>query len=151
MKNQKQCGACSAFAAISAIETCMIKNNGGKSAGLDLSEQYLIDCGFNGKSMNGCNGATPEAFGSLLVNKLGGETPHEYYYPYLNTKPKLTCPAGLPIFHAGAKVTSNVYTYSCNDTYLKQLVYQYGAVVSTIYAGTSFNNYAGGIYRCTSS
>ena len=48
VKNQRQCGSCVAFATTSAIETCMILAGASKS-GMDLSEQSLIDCGYNGR------------------------------------------------------------------------------------------------------
>ena len=45
-RNQMSCGSCAAFAAVGLHETCMLKA-GAKKDGLDLSEQYLVDCGFN--------------------------------------------------------------------------------------------------------
>jgi len=47
VKNQLSCGSCAAFAITGAHETCMLKA-GARFNGLDLSEQQLIDCGFNG-------------------------------------------------------------------------------------------------------
>ena len=41
------CGSCAAFAATGAHETCMLVS-GARFNGLDLSEQQLIDCGYNG-------------------------------------------------------------------------------------------------------
>jgi hypothetical protein len=41
------CGSCAAFAITGAHETCMLAA-GARFNGLDLSEQYLIDCGYNG-------------------------------------------------------------------------------------------------------
>ena len=45
-KNQGNCGSCAAFAGLH--ETCMAKA-GAPIKSLDLSEQYLVDCGYNGK------------------------------------------------------------------------------------------------------
>lgn len=56
VKDQMSCGSCAAFAATPAHETCMLKA-GARMNGLDLSEQEQIDCGCDGKSMDGCNGA----------------------------------------------------------------------------------------------
>ena len=47
-KNQGNCGSCAAFAASGLHETCMAKA-GAPTAKLDLSEQYLVDCGYDGK------------------------------------------------------------------------------------------------------
>ena len=48
-KNQGACGSCAAFAAHGVHEATMAKA-GAKLDGLDLSEQYLVDCGYNGGS-----------------------------------------------------------------------------------------------------
>ena len=50
-KNQGNCGSCAAFAAHGLHETCMAKA-GAPTAKLDLSEQYMIDCGFNKRYAN---------------------------------------------------------------------------------------------------
>ena len=47
VKHQMQCGSCSAFTAASMAETCMVKA-GAKIDNLDLSEQTLVDCGYDG-------------------------------------------------------------------------------------------------------
>ena len=47
-KNQMSCGSCAAFAATGAHETCMLVSKA-RFNGLDLSEQQLIDCGYDGK------------------------------------------------------------------------------------------------------
>ena len=47
-KNQGNCGSCAAFAATGLHETCMAKA-GAPLKGLDLSEQYLVDCGYDGR------------------------------------------------------------------------------------------------------
>ena len=48
VKNQESCGSCAAFAITGVHEACMLKG-GARFNGLDLSEQYLIDCGYDGK------------------------------------------------------------------------------------------------------
>jgi hypothetical protein len=55
-KNQMSCGSCAAFAATSVHETCLIKA-GVSSRGMDLSEQQLVDCAYDGNGRNGCSGA----------------------------------------------------------------------------------------------
>ena len=56
---------------------------GAKKSGLDLSEQYLIDCGVQeGEEWaRGCNGAHPMAYARWFPEQ-GGQMPHERYYPY---------------------------------------------------------------------
>ena len=48
VKDQGNCGACAAFAAHGLHETCMAKA-GAPIRSLDLSEQYLVDCGYDGE------------------------------------------------------------------------------------------------------
>ena len=65
-KNQMSCGSCAAFAATATHETCM-RRAGTPLKGLDLSEQQLVDRGYNGKDMNGCNGAYVGAYQVLPI------------------------------------------------------------------------------------
>ena len=61
-KNQYNCGSCASFAATALHETCIskvLKQHGSftvegveyliAKANLDLSEQYLLDCGYDGR------------------------------------------------------------------------------------------------------
>ena len=48
VKNQGQCGSCAAFAAHALHEVSLVKA-GAKLKGMDLSEQHLIDCAYNGE------------------------------------------------------------------------------------------------------
>jgi hypothetical protein len=100
--------------------------------GLDLSEQQLVDCGYNGKGMNGCNGAYVGAYQDFLANS-GKKVSHEAQYPYLDRDPNLKC-MGKPTWNTGAKITKAITDYRCNEDKLKKLVYKYGAVATGIYA-----------------
>jgi len=118
--------------------------------GLDLSEQHLVDCGYDGNSMNGCNGAWVHAY-QKWYKQQGGQGPHEATEPYLNDSPLLYCPNKAK-WNSGAKVSDVAYDYSCNADKLKQLVYQHGAVSVAIYASDSgFGNYASGVFQGCSS
>ncbi len=117
------CGSCAAFAATGAHETCMLQA-GARYNGLDLSEQMIIDCGYNGRDMNGCNGAHSGSYGRVFANILQGQSPHEVDYPYLDILPKLYCPPTKPaIYNSGAFVMTPMEDYMCSETKLKQLVF----------------------------
>lgn len=120
-RDQMSCGSCAAFAATGAHETCMLKA-GARMNGLDLSEQMLVDCGYNGKDMNGCKGASSGSYGKLFVSKLAGQSPHEVTYPYLDTQPALTCPSGKSTYNSGALVKTPLEDFSCTEAKLMQLV-----------------------------
>ncbi len=59
VKNQRHCGACTAFASMAAIETCFSRLNGLNSS---YSEQQLIDCGYGHGGARGCHGAPAHAY-----------------------------------------------------------------------------------------
>jgi len=143
-KNQGNCGSCAAFAATGLHETCMAKA-GAPLGSLDLSEQYLVDCGYDGNSMNGCHGAWPSAYTEWFA-KDGGMSPHETSYPYLDKYPKLNCnkASGVRKWNSGAKVIDSIYDWNCNEQKLKQLVYEKGAVLVGLYASDDdFMDYDG--------
>lgn len=51
-KNQGSCGSCWSFAAAAAAESKLIKDGKYSQWGIDLSEQYLLEC-TTGSSCNG--------------------------------------------------------------------------------------------------
>jgi hypothetical protein len=120
-RDQMSCGSCAAFAATGAHETCMLKA-GARFNGLDLSEQMLVDCGFNGADMNGCKGAHSGSYGRVFANQLAGQSPHEITYPYLNINPNLKCPVGKTIYNSGAYVKTPMEDFYCSEDKLKQQV-----------------------------
>jgi len=146
-KNQGQCGSCAAFASTGLHETCMAKAGSGEVGNIDLSEQYIIDCGYNGGSMAGCDGAWPAAYTEMFINK-GGDSPHENSYPYLGRNPKLKCgPAkAAGKWNSGAKVVSSHVKWGCDEEEMKKMVYETGSVAIVVYAAYSgFMSYSKGI------
>merc|ERR1711963_934066 len=150
-KNQGACGSCAAFAATGLHETSMVKA-GATLSGLDLSEQYLVDCAYSTNGANGCNGAWPHIY-SKWFHEDGGVGLHETGYPYLGRNPKLNCDTAgsLPKWSSGAKVSNAQWDYSCTEDKLKQLVATKGAVAVAIYASDSgFGSYKSGVFdQCT--
>merc|ERR1719369_2041573 len=100
LKNQMSCGSCAAFAATATHETCM-RRAGTPLKGLDLSEQQLVDCGYNRGSMNGCEGAYVGAYQDWIAKNNRGYS-HEAQYPYLDRDPNLRC-MNKPTWKTGAK------------------------------------------------
>ena len=146
VKNQKSCGSCSAFASTAMHETCIIRALRFRSGNLDLSEQQLVDCAYDNKAAFGCKGAYIRAYPKWLANQNYGLVNHENNYPYANADPKLAC-QNVPHWGAGARITKALTDDFCDEEKLKKWVYQYGAVVSVIYASdTGFMNYKGGIF-----
>merc|ERR1712107_344116 len=142
VKNQLQCGSCVAFATMTTIETCFKKVT---NVFGDYSEQQLVDCGYGQNGANGCDGAPPHAYAKWAGdNKL--ELAHESQYPYLNTSPNLQCPANLPVYNQGARISGSYYTYSGDEELMKKLIYEHGAVVAGVKSAGPFQEYKGGVF-----
>jgi len=150
VKNQGDCGSCAAFASTANHETCMLKA-GAKMGNLDLSEQYLIDCGYNGNGMAACQGAGPTDYTVWFVTKGQGTSPDEKSMPYLNTNPRKTCPNGIVKTDFGAKVAKYNTVRNVGVARMKALVAKHGSVNIGLKASEpSFDNYKSGVYQgCT--
>ena len=97
VKDQGDCGSCVGFATLALVETCFKKSLGKFG---DYSEQHLLDCAFNGHTVNGCQGASPEGYAKWLKEKkpkLASET----NYPY--KAKKQTCRTDYTPFNQGRK------------------------------------------------
>jgi len=148
VKNQHQCGSCVAFANMALIETCFKKITGVFG---DYSEQQLVDCGFGKNGANGCDGAYTYAYAKWVADNKKGLV-HESQYPYLNKKPKLSCPKNLKTYNQGAKVTDSYHTYDGDEETMKKLIAEHGAIGTSVRATGPFEDYSGGIFAgCTSN
>jgi len=152
-KDQGSCGSCAAFASVGLFETSLAKVTG-VTTGMDLSEQYLVDCAYDNSAALGCDGATCDAYPKWFVAN-GGEAPLSSTYPYLDTSPKLNCDSAKDLTKytasGGNKVIKYEYLGACSEDTMKGLVFTKGAVLTAINADT-ISNYASGVYNgCTSS
>merc|ERR1711936_939136 len=155
VKDQMQCGSCVAFASMPAVETCFKKITGEED---DYSEQQMVDCGYRYENgPDGCNGAPIRSYLKwAAANNV--QFAHESKYPYLNERPKLYCPRGIPEYNRGAKITGAWSTQKGDEKLLQQVVYENGAAVVAIQAGKNagearggLSEYAGGVYTGCSS
>ena len=152
VKNQGSCGSCAAFAATAVHETCLARA-GVPLEGLDLSEQQLLDCGYDYKGQaNACSGATVGVYQEWLAEKGNGRTAHEADYPYQDRDPNYSCQAK-PMWNSGAVVYHAATDYGCNEDKMKALIWEFGAVSTGIYASDSGfkNNYKEVFDQCSSS
>ena len=85
--------------------------------------------------MNACWGAWPQAYTDWFANN-GGVSPHEGSYIYLDKNPNLNCNKARRVkkWNSGAKVVSSLKDYRCNESKLKKMVYEQGAVLVAVYA-----------------
>ena len=146
-KDQGQCGSCTAFANMGAIETCFARLTGVQG---DYAEQQLVDCGYRQEGAIGCSGAPIQSY-MTWASEVGLEFSHESQYPYVAENSTYNCPDDLPVYNQGAKISGAYYTHEGTEELLKELVYEHGAVVTSVCANSPFSSYGGGILdSCTS-
>ena len=167
VKGQQDCGSCYAFAGVAVHETALLKA-GADLSNMDLSEQFIIDCGLSLKMNYGCGGGLPHKASATMV-KLGGYSPSESEWPYIKTRvqcpPKQlingTCHWKAPYEAACEEVMSNSNTWhspgvqmidygycygkSCSPELLKHVIWTYGSAAVTVWANGKWGNYDRGV------
>jgi hypothetical protein len=131
---------------VATLEVCLAKV---KAIQSDYAEQEFIDCAYDNKNALGCNGAYIQAYFNWANQSLTKPNlASELEYPYLNTKPRLSCPpeTPLPSYNRGARMVGTWFTYDGDEELMKKLVYTHGAVVTAYNAKDDSFAYAGGVY-----
>ena len=171
-KHQKSCGSCVVFTNVALIETCVArvtcKLHPEDCRTFDFSEQAsekshdlpgvmmlfqeALECGYDPPEVKGCDGALPDSYVQWIIKK-GGYMSDELNFPYRPSKLTHTCPTDmLQDDKAGVKITGELFVYDVDEELLKRLVYNNGAVQTSIAArDDSFKHYTGGIYDGCSS
>jgi len=146
VKDQGQCGSCTAFAVTGSIESCFAQKSGVVFD--DLSEQFLVDCAYGyddgGFDAQGCQGAWPQAYYAYLYEQTNGQHQMEENYPY--TARNGECVAEADGFYTGGEVTDQLTYWGSNEDDLKMLLVEYGPVVTTL-AADWLSLYGGGIFN----
>ena len=114
--------------------------------------QEALECGYDPPEVKGCDGALPDSYVQWIIKK-GGYMSDELNFPYRPSKLTHTCPTEtLQDDKAGVKITGELFVYDVDEELLKRLVYNNGAVQTSIAArDDSFKHYTGGIYDGCSS
>jgi len=146
VKDQGQCGSCTAFAVTGAVESCFAIKTG--EVFDDLAEQYLVDCAYDystedGFDAQGCAGAWPQAYLEYLEKESGGQHQMESAYPY--TAQDGTCSASDAGFYDGGVMKSSISYWGTNEDDLKALLVEHGPVVTGMDASW-LSYYNGGIF-----
>jgi len=146
VKDQKQCGSCTAFAVTGAVESCYAIKSG--EVFDDLAEQYLVDCAYDystddGFDAQGCAGAWPQAYLQYLEKESNGQHQMESSYPY--TAQDGTCSATEEGFYTGGLMKSSISYWGSNEDDLKALLVEHGPVVTGMDASW-LSYYNGGIF-----
>lgn len=145
VKDQGQCGSCTAFACTATIDTCFFRGSG--SLFDDLSEQFLVDCAnnhyFGQWGAFGCQGAWPQAYYDYLENVSSGRMQTEAAYPY--TAKDGNCRQTEAGWYTGSSQLAWKNIWEADEEVVKQWVAEVGPVVTTIFASGEFGSYSGGV------
>merc|ERR1711971_1276352 len=146
VKDQGQCGSCTAFAVTGAVESCYAIKSGDLFD--DLAEQYLVDCAYDyesedGFDAQGCAGAWPQAYLEYLEKESAGQHQMESSYPY--TAQDGTCVAETEGFYTGGLMKTSISYWGSNEDDLKALLVEHGPVVTGMDASL-LSFYNGGIF-----
>ena len=148
IKNQGSCGACWAFATTGAAESATLIANQSPNTDLNLSEQVTLSCSGGGNCEQG--GYIDTA--SNYIRNTG--LPPDSCYPYTGTDG--TCSMACGNWSATAyKISSWSWVVpwgaTPTTTALKNALYTYGPLVTTMAVYSDFYNYVSGVYTHTSS
>jgi C1A family cysteine protease len=146
IRNQRGCGSCWDFCAISAYESNYLVTNGGSPNSVDLSEQYVLNCSNSGT----CNGGWHyKVFDWAMDNNV--RLPREATLPY--TAADHGCNnVNVPVtdrFNVqdwGSVNPSGNISDMATEQQIKDAICKYGAVATTVWASELFKGYASGVF-----
>ncbi len=138
IKNQGNCGACWAFAAMGAAESLYLIHSGQT---LDFSEQWLISCTEAGDCNGGWYGTAFEYMISTLDAKDKSGAPLEEVFPYQT----MNAPCD---FNDSQRYLLTSWSMAQQDIdSIKQAILTYGPMVVMVYAEDLFQCYVGGVFN----
>jgi C1A family cysteine protease len=144
VRDQGRCGSCWAFATAAALESQVLIYQNTPGIDLDLSEQILVSCGNAGD----CGGGYI-SYASDFIRNIG--LPSESCYPYRATNG--LCDNACETWQNNTYQISDwqwVNKYSPTVDKLKNALYQYGPLVTTLQVYSDFYYYRSGIYSHSS-
>jgi predicted secreted protein len=143
IKDQGACGSCWAFATVGAFENRILQLD---NVTRDLSEQYLVSCGFG--SCSGAGNAFEAYINSVPTGEPGAGAVYEQDFPYVAAD--TACNAPHPHHEKAISKGENMriqWTPAELVAHLKAQIYYEGPVIVGACADGTFGAYTGGIYR----
>lgn len=138
VRNQGQCGSCTAFAAIGLIETQMNIAAGEPQMNVDLSEQYLFS------KIGSCDSGSMPASAMSSLRYSG--VPDEVCHPYVSGR----MGADQSSSNACSDKDSRLFalnSYQSVAPYNLKWALQYGPVLTTMTVYEDFKYYKSGVYK----
>ena len=139
IRNQGGCGSCWAFATVGTLESNIAIMDGDH---VDLSEQWLLSCNFDGWDCDS-GGFAHDYHIDKPDPCLGTGAVHEHSFPYVEWEAPCNCPySHIYWIDDWAYVSSNTVAD------IKAAIYAYGPVATSIHADyDAFKAYNGGIFN----
>jgi C1A family cysteine protease len=141
VKNQGSCGSCWAFATTAGLESQVMIDTAGVP--IDLSEQILVSCSGAGN----CSGGSSTS-ASSYVRDVGLPLESCFQYTATNNSCSNACPNWQQDTY---KITgwhrASSTTITADD--IKNALYAYGPMITTMYVYNDFFSYRSGVYSYT--
>ncbi len=141
VRNQGGCGSCWAFATAAALESYQLRQNNTPGLNFDTSEQVLVSCSGAGSCGGGYIGSA-----SSYIRDTG--LPLESCYPYTATNGSCSSACSTVFtntYHIGS--WAYVCTTAPTVSALKNALYTYGPLVTTMDVYSDFFSYKSGVYQ----
>lgn len=144
VRNQGNCGSCWAFATTGALESYQLRLRNTPGVDLNLAEQVLVSCSGAGSCSGGYIGSA-----SNYIRDTG--LPLESCYPYTATNGSCSN-ACSTVFTSTYDIDAWSYVCTTSPTVeaLKNALYTYGPLVTTMDVYSDFYYYKSGVYHYTS-
>jgi C1A family cysteine protease len=152
VRNQGNCGSCWAFATTAALESYILIKDSRSGQDDNRAEEMLLSCSTDLSCSNpgSCNGGYIGRASDCILNT---GLPRESYFPYTATASDDNCnnaSAGWQNDAYRIAAWSYVTTTSVSVNTIKNALYTYGPLVTTMDVYSDFYYYAGGVYEYSS-
>ncbi|HEO71365.1 MAG TPA: hypothetical protein ENN80_08880, partial [Candidatus Hydrogenedentes bacterium] len=142
VRDQGDCGSCWAFSTVGAFECAILIMDGVE---VDLSEQWLVSCNFEGF---GCNGGlwAHQYFVDAVDWCFDPGAVLEEEFPYAEADVPCGCPYNHPYFlDSWGRVDGTVMVPDVE--LMKQAIYDYGPISVGVYVNNAFQAYLDGVFN----
>jgi C1A family cysteine protease len=152
VRNQGSCGSCWAFATTAALESYILIKDSRSGQDDNRAEEMLLSCStaLSCRNPGSCNGGyIGRASDCILITGL----PSESYFPYTAAASDDNCNnagTGWDSDTYGIAAWSYITTTSASVSTIKNALYTYGPLVTTMDVYSDFYYYAGGAYEYSS-
>ncbi|MBI4831846.1 MAG: fibronectin type III domain-containing protein [Candidatus Lindowbacteria bacterium] len=140
VRNQGNCGSCWAFATTAALESYILIKDSLPGINDDRAEQILLSCSGAGS----CGGGYISTASDYIRNT---GLPHESYFPYTAANAPCNPSSGWENDAYQIALWYWVTTSPASTSAVKNAVYAYGPLVTTMDVYTDFYYYSSGVYE----